>query len=143
LLDGQYGYKIHNYTVVRYIPNNAMSLPHPIPEDLAEVIAHRLRAIAEPTRIRLIDSLRDGESCVGDLVVATGASQQNVSKHLLVLLDAGIIGRRKHGNRVFYRVVDEGVFALCEQVCGAIERQLLELSSLLEVDGHESGKRRS
>ena len=119
-----------------------MSLPHPIPEDLAEAIAHRLRAIAEPMRIRLIDSLRDGESCVGELVVATGASQQNVSKHLLVLLDAGIIGRRKHGNRVYYRVVDEGVFALCEQVCGAIERQLLELSSLLETDGRESGKRR-
>jgi DNA-binding transcriptional ArsR family regulator len=112
-----------------------MSLPHPIPEDLAEVIAHRLRAIAEPMRIRLLDRLRDGDACVGELVATTGASQQNVSKHLLVLLDAGIVGRRKHGNHVYYRVVDEGVFALCEQICGTIERQLLELSSLLERDG--------
>lgn len=86
-------------------------------------------------RIRLLDRLRDGDACVGELVAATGASQQNVSKHLLVLLDAGIVGRRKHGNRVYYRIVDEGVFALCEQVCGTIERELLELSSLLETNG--------
>ena len=112
-----------------------MSLPHPIPDDLAEVIARRLRAIAEPMRIRLLDRLRDGDACVAELVSATGASQQNVSKHLLVLLDAGILGRRKHGNHVYYRIVDEGVFALCEQVCGTIQRQLLELSSLLEKGG--------
>lgn len=108
-----------------------MALPHPIPEDLAELIAHRLRAIAEPTRIRLLDRLRDEEACVAELVSATGASQQNVSKHLAVLLEAGVIGRRKHGNRIYYRIADEGVFALCDQVCGQVQRQLEELSTLL------------
>lgn len=48
---------------------------------------------------------------------------------------AGVVGRRKHGNYTYYRIVDEGVFALCEQVCGTIERRLLELSSLLEKSG--------
>jgi DNA-binding transcriptional ArsR family regulator len=113
-----------------------MALPHPIPDDLAELIAQRLRAIAEPMRIRLLDRLRDGEACVNDLVAATGASQQNVSKHLQVLLDAGIAGRRKDGNRVYYRIVDEGVFGLCETVCGTIERQLVELGSLLGHNGN-------
>jgi len=116
-----------------------MSLPHPLSNDLAELIAHRLRAIAEPMRIKLLDRLRDGEASVGDLVVATGASQQNVSKHLTVLLEAGIVGRRKDGNRAFYRITDAGVFALCDQVCGTIQRQLAELGSLFEGVGQGRG----
>ncbi len=120
-----------------------MSLPHPIPDDLVELIAHRLRAIAEPMRIKLLDRLRDGEACVGELVEASGASQQNVSKHLQVLLDSGIIGKRKDGNRTYYRIVDRGVFSLCEKVCGTLRRQLTELGSLLEETGKEqAGGRR-
>lgn len=116
-----------------------MSLPHPIPDDLIELIAHRLRAIAEPMRIKLLDRLRDDEACVGELVDATGASQQNVSKHLQVLLDAGIVGKRKDGNRTYYRVVDRGVFSLCDQVCGTLRRQFTELGSLLEGTGNGRG----
>ena len=64
--------------------------------------------------------------------VALGASQQNVSKHLAVLAEAGILGRRKTGTHVYYRVVDEGVFALCEQVCGSLQQQLRALNELVE-----------
>ena len=116
-----------------------MSLPHPIPDDLIELIAHRLRAIAEPMRLKLLDRLRDGEACVGELVEAAGASQQNVSKHLQVLLDAGIVGKRKDGNRTYYRIVDRGVFSLCDQVCGTLRRQLTELGALLEGSGEGRG----
>jgi DNA-binding transcriptional ArsR family regulator len=108
-----------------------MTLPHPLPDDLAELIARRFRAIGEPMRIRLLDQLRDGEATVGDLSAALAASQQNVSKHLAVLADAGILGRRKEGNRVYYRIVDEGVFALCEAVCGSVQQQLRTLSELV------------
>jgi len=119
-----------------------MSLPHPIPDDLTDLIAHRLRAIAEPMRIKLLDSLRDGEACVGDLVIAAGASQQNVSKHLQVLFDAGIVGKRKDGNRTYYRIVDRGVFSLCEKVCGTLRRQLTEIGSMLEETGSGRGGER-
>jgi DNA-binding transcriptional ArsR family regulator len=112
-----------------------MSLPHPLPEDLAELIARRFRAIGEPMRIRLLDQLRDGEATVGELSDALAASQQNVSKHLAVLADAGIVGRRKDGNRVYYRIVDEGVFALCEDVCGSVQEQLRTLSELVGLGG--------
>ncbi len=112
-----------------------MSLPHPLPEDLAELIARRFRAIGEPMRIRLLDRLRDGEATVGELSDALSASQQNVSKHLAVLADAGIVGRRKDGNRVYYRIVDEGVFALCEDVCGSVQEQLRTLSELVGLGG--------
>jgi DNA-binding transcriptional ArsR family regulator len=109
-----------------------MTLPHPLPDDLVELIARRFRVIGEPMRIRLLDRLRAGEATVGELAEALTASQQNVSKHLGVLADVGIVGRRKQGNHVYYRVVDEGVFALCEEVCGSLQQQLRTLSELVE-----------
>jgi DNA-binding transcriptional ArsR family regulator len=89
--------------------------------------------VAEPMRIRLLDHLRDGEATVGDLSDALGASQQNVSKHLAVLADAGVVGRRRNGNHVLYRIVDESVLTLCETVCGSLEQQLQALTSLIRL----------
>ncbi len=109
-----------------------MALPHPIPEDLAELVARRFRVLSEPMRIRLLDHLRAGEATVGELSEALDASQQNVSKHLAVLAEAGMLGRRKDGNRVYYRIVDETVFSLCEQVCGGAVRRLRALHDLVE-----------
>jgi DNA-binding transcriptional ArsR family regulator len=82
-------------------------------------------------RIRLLDALRDGEASVQGLEMATGASQQNVSKHLGVLLRSGIVSRRKEGNFAVYAIADEGVFALCEQVCGGLRQQLDQLDGLV------------
>ena len=108
-----------------------MDLPHPLPLDLVELIARRFRVLGEPMRIRLLDRLRDGEATVGELSEALAASQQNISKHLAVLSDAGVLGRRKEGNHVYYRIVDEGVFALCEDVCGSVQQQLRNLNALV------------
>jgi DNA-binding transcriptional ArsR family regulator len=108
-----------------------MILPHPLPDDLVELIARRFRVIGEPMRIRLLDRLRDGEATVGELSEALSASQQNISKHLAVLAEVGILGRRKDGNHVYYRVVDEGVFELCEAVCGSVQQQLRSLNELV------------
>jgi len=108
-----------------------VSLPNPLPDDLVELIARRFRAIGEPMRIRLLDRLRDGEASVNELAAALGATQQNVSKHLGVLTDIGILGRRKDGNHVYYRIVDDGVFALCDQVCGSVQAQLRALDAIV------------
>lgn len=109
-----------------------MTMPQPLPDEIVELIARRFRVIGEPMRIRLLDRLREGEASVNELTEALGASQQNVSKHLSVLSDVGIVGRRKEGTRVYYRIADEGVLALCEQVCGSLQRQLRALSELVE-----------
>jgi DNA-binding transcriptional ArsR family regulator len=109
-----------------------MPLPRPLPDDLVELIARRFRVLGEPTRIRLLDRLREGEASVNELSEALAGSQQNVSKHLAVLAEVGILGRRKDGNHVYYRIVDEGVFALCDQVCGSLQQQLRTLSELVE-----------
>jgi DNA-binding transcriptional ArsR family regulator len=112
-----------------------MALPHPLPDDLAELISRRFRVLGEPMRIRLLDHLREGDATVGELSDALSASQQNISKHLAVLSDAGILGRRKERNYVYYRIVDEGVFKLCEDVCGSVQQQLRTLSELVAGSG--------
>jgi DNA-binding transcriptional ArsR family regulator len=109
-----------------------MPIPHPLPDPLVELVAQRFRVIGEPMRIRLLDRLREGEQSVGELVDAIGSTQQNVSKHLGVLHGAGILRRRKDGNRVVYAIADQSVFDLCETVCGGLAQQVAELAQLLE-----------
>jgi DNA-binding transcriptional ArsR family regulator len=113
----------------------AMSLPSPIPVDLAEMIAARLRVIGDPTRIRILDLLRDEELTVTEITDRLGTSQQNASKHLGLLLQAGILARRKEGNSSIYSIADRGVYELCEQVCGGLQLQLAELTALVEGTG--------
>jgi DNA-binding transcriptional ArsR family regulator len=110
----------------------ATQVPHPLPPSLVELIAERFRILGEPMRIRLLDTLRDGEATVQELEEAVGASQQNVSKHLGVLLRAGIVARRKEGNFAVYSIADEAIFSLCEEVCGGLYRQVSELDALLK-----------
>ena len=111
------------------------SLPNPLPESLAKLIAERFRVIGEPMRIRILDRLRAGEASVGELANALGTSQQNVSKHVAVLAGARIVSRRKRGTTTQCGISDPGVFDLCEQVCGSLSRQTAELQELL--DGRE------
>jgi DNA-binding transcriptional ArsR family regulator len=83
-------------------------------------------------RIKLLDRLRDGEATVGQLQEALDASQQNVSKHLGVLLQAGMVSRSKRGTSSVFAIADDSVFELCEQVCGGLRRQLSELDAILQ-----------
>ena len=106
-------------------------VPHPLPEPLVELIAQRFRVIGEPTRIRILDALRDGPLTVNELTVALGGTQQNVSKHVGVLAQAGIVDRARAGNHVRCSIADPSVFELCEIVCGGLRRQASELEGLL------------
>lgn len=111
--------------------NTVTAVPHPLPEPLVEVIAERFRVLGEPMRIRLLDALREAPATVQELQQATNASQQNVSKHLGLLLRSGMVSRIKEGNFSRYAIADESVFELCEQVCGGLRRQLDDLDALL------------
>ncbi len=107
-------------------------IQRPLPEGLVELIAQRFRVLGEPMRIKLLDRLRDGDASVHELQEALGASQQNVSKHLGVLLSAGMVSRTKHGTSARYAIADDTVFTLCDHVCGGLRRQLAELDALLQ-----------
>ena len=109
----------------------SFSIPHPLPAPLVDVIAQRFRVIGEPMRIRLLDALRDGPLTINELTEALGASQQNVSKHVGVLAQAGIVAREKDGTRVRCSIADETIFKLCELVCGGLRQQVAELDELL------------
>ena len=108
-----------------------MRMPHPLPDPLIEVIAERFRVLGEPMRLRIIDRLRDGDATIGELAEALNTSQQNVSKHVGVLVQAGLVGREKQANSVLCRIADETVLELCEQVCGGLQRQVAALQALL------------
>lgn len=75
-------------------------------------------------RLRLLNLLQDGEKCVQELVEATETSQANVSKHLKVMLQAGILNRRSEGTSAYYSVADDLIFELCNLVCDRIATRI-------------------
>ena len=89
-----------------------------------ELVADRFRALGEPNRLRLIRALAGGERNVSELIKATGLAQANVSRHLGVLTDAGILGRRKEGLSAYYHIADRSILDLCRQVCGSLEKRI-------------------
>jgi DNA-binding transcriptional ArsR family regulator len=96
-----------------------------------EMVAQRFRVLGDPLRLRLLSALSERERSVTELVKETGASQANVSKHLGVLLQEGLIERRKDGLFVFYACSDPKVFQICDHVCGSLrERLSRDLSQL-------------
>ena len=90
----------------------------------ASMVAERFRALADATRLRILNALRSGEATVGQLVLTTDLGQANVSKHLQTLHRQGFVERRKEGTSTIYRVADPAVFQLCDLVCGGIQDHL-------------------
>jgi DNA-binding transcriptional ArsR family regulator len=91
-----------------------------LPEELFEPVAERMRLLADATRLRILNVLRDGERSVVEIVTAVGASQPNVSRHLALLRRAGVVTRRPQGREVHYRLVDPFVDRICEAICGSL-----------------------
>ena len=106
-----------------------------MPDDLFEPVAERLRLLADATRLRILNVLRDGERSVVEIVRAVGASQPNVSRHLALLLRAGMVTRRPNGRQAHYRIVDPFVDDICEAICGSlrahVDRQAQRLPASL------------
>ena len=91
-----------------------------------QLVADRFKALAEPSRLRILQARRTHERSVSELMAETGFGQANLSKHLQVLHAAGFVTRRKEGVSAYYGLADPDVFALCDLVCGRIERELAE-----------------
>jgi DNA-binding transcriptional ArsR family regulator len=97
-----------------------MAIPAPLSPDTAQSIADRFRLLGEPMRLRILYLLCDGEKSVGTLAEALDCTQANVSKHLALMTDAGVLRRRRDGVHSFYAVADTSVFGLCESVCDCL-----------------------
>jgi DNA-binding transcriptional ArsR family regulator len=96
----------------------------PIPSEVVQQVAEYFSLLSEPMRLRLLHLLRYEEKCVQELVEATHTSQANVSKHLKVMWQAGILSRRSEGTCAYYRVEDQMIFDLCNQVCERLATRL-------------------
>ena len=97
---------------------------HDLNEEALAMISARFRALADPTRLKILNTLSHDEMSVTELVNETGANQANVSKHLSILLHEGIVSRRKEGLTANYRVSDPTIFDLCALVCSRIRNDL-------------------
>lgn len=94
-----------------------------LPPEALEEVAVYFQALAEPTRLRILNELRAGERNVTDLAHATGSSVANISRHLSFLVQRGMVERETRGTAAFFRIADASVYRLCDIVCGNIARQ--------------------
>ena len=89
----------------------------PLTPEVLALIAARLKALAEPARLQILNALRKGERTVTELGDATGLGQANLSQHLRILHTLGFVERRKEGLFVYYALVDDSVFVICDVMC--------------------------
>ena len=95
-----------------------------MPPEALEEVAGYFQVLAEPTRLRILNILREGERNVGDLAQMCGYTAANVSRHLSLMTKNGLVTRQGRGTSVYYRFADESVYALCDLVCDNIARQI-------------------
>ncbi|HLE45036.1 MAG TPA: metalloregulator ArsR/SmtB family transcription factor [Methylomirabilota bacterium] len=90
----------------------------PVPDLLLK--AKLFRGLADPSRLTVLQALRDGPRCVSELVVATGLSQPNASAHLGCLAECGLVTRERRGKFVYYAITDKRVVKVLEEAEGIL-----------------------
>ena len=99
---------------------------------LYEMKAEIIQAAGHPIRLAVIDFLKDGEQCVCDIAEYVGAKRSNVSRHLGVLLNAGVIRRRKDGLKMMYALRTPCVLNFMKCVEGVLRENAKEASKVLQ-----------
>ncbi|MEP7063475.1 MAG: metalloregulator ArsR/SmtB family transcription factor [Betaproteobacteria bacterium] len=105
------------------------------------IVARHFSLLSEPTRLKILHAICRDERSVSQIVEATGATQTNVSRHLALMHQAGVVTRRRDGSTVFYRVDDPEFVEICRNVCVQIasridEREPLKLGLLEFANEH-------
>ena len=95
-----------------------------LPSEALVQVAAYFQALSEPTRLQILNLLRRKERNVGELAELCGYSSANISRHLALLTQRGLIVRESRGNSAYYRIDDPSIYELCDVVCGNIARQL-------------------
>ena len=89
-------------------------------EEVFERAAELFRVLSAPTRLKIISALCPGEKNVGALLSQIATTQPNMSQHLNTLYKAGVLGRRRDGVQIYYRIADDRVLTLCKAVCAQL-----------------------
>jgi DNA-binding transcriptional ArsR family regulator len=98
--------------------------PPPLSEEALDLIASWFRTLAEPSRLKILRSLEEGEKNITELVGATGLTQANVSRHVQSLVEAGMVGRRREGLTAICFIADPSITELCDSVCNNLVKRL-------------------
>ena len=96
----------------------------PVSEEALILIASWFRTLAEPSRLKILRALEEGEKNITELVAATGLTQANVSRHVQSLVDAGMVGRRREGLAAICFIADPSITELCDTVCNNLMKRL-------------------
>lgn len=101
------------------------------PESL-ELVANFFKVLSEPSRLQIVCVLKLGPRNVTEIIAETGLGQANVSKHLKMLAQAGIVSREPRGVSAYYEISNQSFFQLCEIVCETLSIQLNEQAKQIE-----------
>ena len=104
------------------IPDHVATID--LPPAALELVAVRFRALGEPLRLRILQVLARGETGVSALVRIVGSTQPNISRHLRVLQEVGLVERRQKGSVANYAIADATVLELCDLVCAGVRQRL-------------------
>ena len=102
-----------------------------ISDTIYERQARLCQTLTDPKRLKLLQALRAGERSVGDLTVAIDASSTNVSQHLAVLRDAGLVATRRQGTSIYYRLAYPAIMEACDIIHGILRTQLVDAAALI------------
>lgn len=121
-------------TVSQVTPDEPCSLLQLSPESL-RLVADFFKVLSEASRLQIVCALKSGAKNVTEIIELTSLGQANVSKHLKMLAQAGVVTRRQQGVCVYYQIANPFVFELCELVCDSLSAQIQQQSSQLQQLG--------
>lgn len=98
--------------------------------ELFEEVSNYFFLLSEPTRLKILHALCNGERPVGEIVTEIESTQANVSRQLNMLYRARILGRRKDGTQVYYRIDDQNTIDVCRTVCGQMSSKISNKNTL-------------
>lgn len=93
---------------------------------LFEKVSGYFGLLAEPTRLKILNAICDGERSVNEIVERVESTQTNVSRHLNLMYGKGVLKRRREGAMTFYSIADENVITLCRTACVQMASQMDE-----------------
>lgn len=95
-----------------------------LPPSVLALVADFFKVLSEISRLQIVCALKSGPHNVSEIIETTGLGQANVSKHLKILTQAGIVTRQQQGTSVIYQIANPFVFELCQSVCDALAAQM-------------------
>jgi DNA-binding transcriptional ArsR family regulator len=103
-----------------------------MPDEMLEAVSNRFKLLSEPMRLKILRTLCEGERTVQEIVNEVSASQANISKHLALMHDNGVVNRRKEGLKCYYRIADDSIVYACFLISKSVVENLQDRLSWIQ-----------